>query len=373
MMLFTEDQEMILDAANGHLERNAPVSTFRKLRDENQDAYSENLWTSLVEMGWSAILIPDEFDGLGFSAVEAGIVAQELGKRLTVSPFISSAVLSTVAITNSDNETLKARLLPALAAGETKAAFACDQGSRHDTSLPGIACEVESSDDGFTVSTTIGIVDGMASADNLIAYLSIDGEAVLACIDTTAEGIGFEALRMIDARSAARVTLNSVKLSENDILARGEDARSAASAAVTYGRAVLAAEMVGCASQALHLTVEYLKERKQFGVPVGSFQALQHRCAILHTEVELAKSIVSSALAALATGSSDAEKLVVAAKSKANDAAILAAQEGVQLHGGIGMTDEHDIGLFLKRIRTASLTLGDSHQMKSLFATLRGY
>ena len=136
---------------------------------------------------------------------------------------------------------------------------------------------------------------------------------------------------------------------------------------------MVASELVGCAEQALHLTVDYLKQRKQFGVPLGSFQALQHRCAILLTEVELAKSLALTALAALASGDANADKLVVAAKSKANDAAILAGQEGIQLHGGIGMTDEHDIGLYLKRIRTASLTLGDSHQMKAAYASMNGF
>ncbi|BFM17986.1 acyl-CoA dehydrogenase family protein [Maricurvus nonylphenolicus] len=368
-MLYNEDQKLILDAAQGMLSSVAPVSAFRDLRSQHTTAYSDDVWQAIAEMGWTAILVPEQYDGLSLSAIEAGIVAQEMGKHLTVSPFISSSVLATVALRESNNEALKSRLLPSMASGEIKVAFACDGGPRHNGKLSGIHCTVE----GSHVSASIANVTDAQTANHVIVYLSVNGEPTLVCIDSNANGITSEELPMIDASAASKLTLTNIEIVDDAILAKGDEAKAIVETAVAYGRAILAAELLGSAEQAMHMTVEYLKERKQFGVLIGSFQALQHRAAMLYSEIELARSIVLNALNALANGQDNAAALAVAAKSKANDAAILAGQEGVQLHGGIGMTDEHDIGLYLKRIRTSSLKLGDSYQLKSLYATMAGF
>lgn len=370
-MLLDDEQILLQESANGHISRVSPIDAYRTWRDKKTDQHDAALWSSFVEMGWSGLLVPESHEGIGLGAVEAGLVSIELGRHLTISPYLSNA-LSTIALSRCANDALKTAMLPAMASGEKLVAFACDDRSRHDPAAPGIAAEIEQGN-GLTVSGTAQyVLDGMA-ADSVILYAISDADEVLLLVNTDDPALSRVSADLVDGRPAARVILDKAQITDTNILATGEMARGIVEEVLAYGRALLAAELLGAAESAFSMTTGYLKERKQFGMHIGSFQALQHRASILYTELEAMGGLVMGALFALAEGDEKAHLLAIAAKAKSNAAALLAAQESLQMHGGIGMTDEHDIGLFLKRIRVASLLFGDVHQLRSEYAKRAGY
>ena len=364
-MILNEDQEMLREAASGFLKENAPVSAFRELRDNNSaEGFSRDLWSEMAQMGWAGILVPEEFGGSGFGMVGAGLIAEEMGKHLTASPFLSTSILAATAFSKFGTEAQKQHHLPKISSGETLYALAVDEGSKHAPVKT--ALKAERSGNGFKLSGQKTFVANGHVADHIIVAARTSGDAgdengiTLFLVDANSLGLDRSASTMVDNSSYARLQLSDVEVNADAIIGEIDGGFEPLETILNAGRACLAAELTGCSNQAFNTTVAYINERKQFGVPVGSFQALQHRAAHLHTEIEMAKAVTMAALHAIDKEDEHAWRLTALAKAKVGQVALLAAQEGVQMHGGMGMTDAFDIGLYLKRVRVIGEMFGDA-------------
>ena len=357
---------MLRDNARGFLAKNAPVAHLRALRDKRDaDGFSRALWKTFVEMGWAGILVPDEYGGLGLGHVEAGIVCEELGHTLTPCPFLSTAVLAASSISRAGTDKQKQTWLPKIVGGELIATLAVDESAKHHPEK--IAIPATRAGNGFKLSgAKTYVIDGHV-ADLLIVAARTSGNAddtngiTLFLVDAKAGGVHAERTQTVDSHNAARITFDDVSVGADAVLGKIDTGWDILEGVLNAGRAALAAEMVGASEEAFSRTVAYLKERKQFGRPIGEFQALQHRAAHLYCELEVTRSAVLKALQTLDDSFDRAGPIVSIAKARAGLSATLAVQEGVQMHGGIGMTDEFDIGLFMKRVRVCAELFGDSN------------
>jgi alkylation response protein AidB-like acyl-CoA dehydrogenase len=378
MLVLNDDQVMLQDAARGFVSEKAPVAALRKIRDEKvADGFDRGLWRDMAEMGWTGVLVPEDQGGLGFGFVGAGVICEEMGRTLTASPFLSTAMMAATALARAGSPAQKQRWLPAIVAGEAVIATAVDEGRRHDPA--GTAMQAERHGNGFRLTgTKTYVVDGQA-ADAVIVAARTAGAAgetdgiSLFLVDTRAKGLASERLSTLDSRGAAELTFDGVQVTADDVLGEVDDGFGLMEIVLGAGRAGLAAELSGNAQESFGRTMAYLRERKQFGRTIGAFQALQHRAAHLYCEVEIARSAVLSALQALDADPGAASLAVSVAKSKASSVARLAAQEAVQMHGGIGMTDAIDIGLFMKRMQVASTLYGDADFHADRVALARGF
>lgn len=378
MLVLNDDQVMLQDAARGFVSEKAPVAALRKIRDDKvTDGFDRDLWRSMAEMGWTGVLVPEDQGGLGFGFVGAGVICEEMGRTLTASPFLSTAMMAATALSRAGSPAQKERWLPAIVAGETVIATAVDEGRRHDPA--GTAMRAERHGNGFRLSgTKTYVVDGQV-ADALLVAARTAGAAgetgglSLFLVETGTKGLSSERLSTLDSRGAAELTFDGVEVTADAVVGEVDDGFSLLEVVLGAGRAGLAAELSGNAQESFGRTMAYLRERKQFGRTIGAFQALQHRAAHLFCEVEVARSAVLSALQALDTDPAGAALAVSVAKSKASSVARLAAQEAVQMHGGIGMTDAIDIGLFMKRMQVASTLYGDADFHADRVARARGF
>lgn len=378
MLVLNDDQVMLQDAARGFVSEKAPVAALRKIRDEKvADGFDRGLWRDMAEMGWTGVLVPEDQGGLGFGFVGAGVICEEMGRTLTASPFLSTAMMAATALARAGSPAQKQRWLPAIVAGEAIIATAVDEGRRHDPA--GTAMQAERHGNGFRLTgTKTYVVDGQA-ADAMIVAARTAGAAgesdgvSLFLVDARARGLSSERLSTLDSRGAAELTFDGVQVTADDVLGEVDDGFGLLEILLGAGRAGLAAELSGNAQESFGRTMAYLRERKQFGRTIGAFQALQHRAAHLYCEMEIARSAVLSALQALDADPAAASLAVSVAKSKASSVARLAAQEAVQMHGGIGMTDAIDIGLFMKRMQVASTLYGDADFHADRVALARGF
>jgi alkylation response protein AidB-like acyl-CoA dehydrogenase len=378
MLVLNEDQVMLQDAAKGFVQEKAPVAALRRLRDDKvAEGFDRGLWRQMAEMGWTGVLVPEDQGGLGFGFVGAGVICEEMGRTLTASPFLSTAVMAATALSRAGTPAQKERWLPAIVAGEAIIATAVDEGRRHDPVKT--ALRAEASGNGFRLSgRKTYVADGHAADAILVAARTAgaagDKQGVsLFLVDPKSKGLDTERLSTLDSRGAAELTFDGVQVTGADLVGEVDDGFGLLEIVLGAGRAGLAAELAGNAQETFGRTVDYLKERKQFGRTVGAFQALQHRAAHLFCEVEIAKSAVLSALQALDTDPGEASLAVSVAKAKAASVARLAAQEAIQMHGGIGMTDAIDIGLFAKRMQVASELYGDADFHADRVALARGF
>lgn len=378
MLVLNDDQVMLQDAARGFVTEKAPVAALRKIRDEKvADGFDRDLWRQMAEMGWTGVLVPEDQGGLGFGFVGAGVICEEMGRTLTASPFLSTAMMAATALSRAGSPAQKQKWLPAIVAGEAIIATAVDEGRRHDPA--GTAMRAERSGNGFRLSgRKTYVVDGHA-ADAILVAARTGGSAgeadglSLFMVDPRSGGLASERLATLDSRGAAELTFDGVQVTSDDVVGEVDGGHGLLEIVLGAGRAGLAAELSGNAQESFGRTVDYLKERKQFGRTIGAFQALQHRAAHLFCEVELAKSAVLSALQALDADAEKASLAISVAKSKASAVARLAAQEAVQMHGGIGMTDAIDIGLFMKRMQVAASLYGDADFHADRVALARGF
>lgn len=377
-LVLNEEQEMLRESARGFLEEKAPVSALRKLRDDRDaDGFDRNLWKQMAEMGWAGILVEEAYGGADFGFVGAGVIAEEMGRTLTASPFLATSVLAATALKKFGSDAQRAENLPKISAGDLVMALAVDEKSKHGPAQTEL--KAERSGNGFKLSGSKTFVADGHVADKLIvaarsAGATGDADGItLFLVDATAKGIDRERTFMVDSRNAARIDFTNVEATGDDVLGDVDGGYMALESILSAGRAGLAAEMSGSAQQAFQVTMEYLKERKQFGTIIGSFQALQHRAAHLYSEIELVKSVVLKALQDLDDNFGMAGVTCSLAKAKAGEVAKLASQEAVQMHGGIGMTDEYDIGFFMKRIRVAQEMFGDVSFHADRLATMRGF
>ncbi len=376
-LVLTDEQAMIRDSAEGFFAEKAPVSELRHLRDANDSVgFSRELWKAMAEMGFAGILVPEQHGGVGLGYVAAGLVQEAIGKNLTLSPMLSTAILGATAVMAGGNDEQKAALLPQVASGDLLLALAAEEKSRHAPSF--IETRAEPSGNGFKLTgRKTFVLDGHV-ADKLIVAARTAGEAsdttglTLFLVDRQADGVSVDRTIMVDSRNAARIQLDGVQVDGADVLGEVGGGWPVLERVLDAGRACLAAEMLGLSSESFRHTVDYLKQREQFGVKIGSFQALQHRAAHLFCEIELVRSATLRALQALDEGG-NAALFVSLAKGKAGEVAKLATNEAVQMHGGIGMTDEFDIGFFMKRARAAMETFGDIAFHGDRMARMMGY
>lgn len=380
-LILTEEQTMLKDAADGFLAENAPVGHLRALRDgRDADGLSRDLWRAFGEMGFAGVLIPEAHGGSGLGAVEAGVIAESLGRTLTPSPFLGTAVLSATAL-KGGSEAQQAAWLPRIAAGEAIVALAVDDGAKHAPAKT--ATRAERAGNGFRLNGAKSFVLDGHVADALIVAARTSGAPgdakddlgglTLFLVDPNTSGVGIERTVMVDGHNAARVILNDVQVDADAVIGDVDGAAAVLGPALDLGRACVGAGLTGAGDQAFALTLDYLKTRKQFGRLIGEFQALQHRAAHLFTELELARAAVIAALQALDAGREDAGLAAAVAKAKAGRAAELAAQEAVQMHGGVGMTDEFDVGLYMKRVRVLNEFLGDPGFQSERLARAGGF
>lgn len=370
-LILTEEQTMLQEAADGFLTEHAPIAHLRKLRDDRDaDGVSRDLWRAFGEMGFAGVLIPEDHGGAGLGAVEAGVIAESLGRTLTPSPFMGSAVLSAKVLADGGSEAQQA-WLPKIAAGEAILSLAVDEGAKHAPSR--IATRAERAGNGFRLNGAKAFVLDGHVADALIVVAKAEEGATLFLVDPKAAGVEIERTVMVDAHNAARIVLNDVAVDADAVIGEVGNGEALLNGALALGRACAASSLTGAGDQAFKVTLEYLRTRKQFGKLIGEFQALQHRAAHLFTELELARAATLGALQALDAGREDADLAASVAKAKAGRVAELAVQEAVQMHGGVGMTDEFDVGLFMKRVRVLNELLGDAGFHSERLAVSQGF
>ncbi len=376
-LILDDDQAMLRDTVRGYVAEHSPVTALRKLRDARDPlGYSRELWKGFAEMGFTGILVPEAHGGLGLGYVEAGVVMEEIGRNLVASPFLATSVVAATALGRS-GEAQKAEWLPRIAAGEVIATLAVDEGAKHDPAKT--ALEAKRSGNGFRLDGRKAMVLDGHVADLMIVAARTAGAPgetaglTLFLVDPKAKGVSIERTIMIDSHNAARIELSGVEVDADAVLGDVDGGYALLEGVLSAGRAAVAAEETGLGDEAFVRTVDYLKTRKQFGKAVGEFQALQHRAAHLFSELELAKAAVIKALQTLDQSFDAAGAICSVAKAKAGQAATLAVQEAVQMHGGVGMTDELDIGLFMKRARVAQELWGDANFHAERLARMSGY
>ena len=371
-LILSEEETMLAESARGFLDADAPVSKLRKMRDDGK-THDPALWAEMAAMGWCGVLVPEDNGGVDMGHAAAGVIAHELGKTLAVSPFLSTAVMAATALKQVDSAA-SAERLSAIAEGRLTYALALDETSKFAPENSQLACE--KSGNGFRLNgQKFFVVDGGFADRVLVLARSGEGPEDLTLFDLPADraGITRNDQAMIDSRNAARLEFDNVEATGDDIIGAAGDAMTVLRPALQAGQAALSAEMTGLAAGAADMTVGYLKERQQFGRPIGSFQALQHRAAHLWCEMEVTGSAILHAGRMLDGDPENAAMAVSLAKARAIKTAKLAVIEGVQMHGGIGMTDAFDMGFFMKRARVASEWLGDYGYHAEQVAAARGF
>ena len=377
-LILTEEEQFLKDTAKSFAEERSPITHFRSLRDMSDPIlWDKNIWDEMSKLGWPGIMIPEEFGGSNFGLSGICVVLQECAKTLTPSPLFASGVLGAYAINNYGTKEQKEKYLPLIASGELTTSVAVDESSHHnpyDTEL----VAKKSSDEYILSGKKNFVIDG-TSSDLLIVLARTSGEKgdltglTLFLVDPTNEGIDRIKLEMADSRNYANIIFDNVKISSKNILGDIEAGGEAIDDVLDIGRIAMSAEMLGNSEAAFETTLDYLKQRKQFGVLIGSFQALQHRAAEMFCEIELTKSSVIAAMRAADERSNDVQRLSSMAKTVAGETLHLVSNEAIQMHGGIGVTDEYDIGFFLKRARVAEQIFGSAKFHTERYANLSGF
>ena len=374
-LVLNEEQNMLKDAAKDFCTNNTPITQLRKLRDDqNALGFDDTTWRQMVDLGWAGICIPEEYGGLGFGFTGMGVVLEECGRTLAASPLIATVGLGASCIVLGGDDEQKRTILPQVAGGEMLLALALEESPHHNPY--GSSATAEKTASGYSVTGSKKFVLDGHVADKLVVVARSSGTAgdkdglTLVLIDREAAGVSVTRTIMADSRNAANIEFSGA---EGVLL--GEEGKGAQilDKALDIGRILLSAEMLGGVQECFERTVEYLKVREQFGVPIGSFQGLKHRAAQMFCEVELSKSVVLESLAALDEDSEEVPELASLAKTRLNDTYHLVSSEGVQMHGGIGMTDEYEIGFFMKRSRVCEHALGNSAFHRDRYGVLQGY
>ena len=377
-LYYDDDQAMLSETAQQFMsEEGAIAKQLRHWRDRDcKDGFGHGLWKQFAEMGFTGMLVDEDDGGLGMGHVEAGIVLENIGRNLTPSPFLSSSVLAATALRHGSDD-VRGRWLPGLIEGEKVYSVAIDEGAKHRPET--IACKAEKSGNGFKLSGKKDYVVYGASSEMIVVAARTSGSdsdtdgITLFAVPQDASGMSHDRVRLVDSSMASHVTFDGVELDGDAVIGEVDGGREVLNAMLMAGRVGAAAEGVGVAQGAMDMTVDYLKQRKQFGKLIGEFQALQHRAAHLYSEVEIARAVTIKAAQMLDGGSEKADLMASVAKAKVAKAAGLAVREGVQMHGGIGMTDEYDIGLYMKRDRALQEFLGDQYYHAGRVAEMSGY
>src|SRR5882672_9440876 len=377
-LVLNEEQSMLRDSARGLISDKAPVSHLRQLRDaKDATGFSRDVWKAFAEIGFAGLLVPENFGGSGLGCVEAGVVMEEIGRTLMPSPFLSTAVLAASALSRGGSAGQKLEYLPKIADGSLLAALAVDEGAKHrplQTRMQAVRFG-----NGFKLNGAKAFVVDGHTADLLIVAARTAGAAgerdglTLFLVNPKAKGLEIERTAMVDSHNAARITFDNVEVNADSVLGEVDQGYQLLEGVLDIGRGAVASEMVGLSEEVFGRTVGYLKERKQFGKAIGEFQALQHRAAQLYIEIEITRAAVLKALQALDGDIEKATAAVAVAKARAGSTATRAVQEGVQMHGGMGMTDQFDIGFFMKRARVCQELFGDANYHADQLARMKSY
>jgi alkylation response protein AidB-like acyl-CoA dehydrogenase len=372
--LLTDDQKMLRETAASFLAEEGAISKqLRHWRDTGcTDSYGTDLWKQFGELGLTGICIPEDHGGLGLGAVEAALVLEEIGRNLTPSPFLTTAVVAARALEGTSHAQ---RWYPDIVSGEAVLALAVDESRRHSPEQTELAAERHGN--GFVLNGAKQFVVHGNSADMVLTVARTSGSPGqregLTIFAVPKGAAKVESVTLADSSKAARLSFDNVELDSDAVVGEVDNGWGRLSRALGAGRVGAAAELVGVAAGASAMTLDYLKQRKQFGKLIGEFQALQHRAAHLYGEIEIARAAALKAAEMLDSGDDKAELLTHVAKAKAAAVSKLAVQEGVQMHGGIGMTDEHDIGLYMKREAVLGELFGDAYYHRNRVAELSGY
>ena len=377
-LILNEEQQSLKDIAKGFLQKNAPVTHFREIRDtENELGYDEKLWKDMVDLGWSGILVPEEYGGFDFGMVGMGSIFEEMGKMLTPSPLFATGVLGASLITLGGSNSQKQNYLPQIVDGSITTALAVEESNRHSLSQINTHAIKEGADYKITGDKTF-VIDGHSASLLIVAARTGGKEGDLSgitlfLIDPQSTGVTITKTSMVDSRNSANISFDGVIVSSENILGEENSGSGILEQVVDRAQVAISAEMLGNASQAFDLTLAYLKERKQFGSLIGTFQALQHRAAEMYSELELTKSSVIAACVAVDENSNDLTRMASLAKFKAGETNHLVTNEAVQMHGGVGVTDEYDVGLYLKRARVTEHIFGNAEYHLDRYASLSEY
>ena len=377
-LVLDEDQALIKDTAREFCASQAPVAELRKLRDEAEAlGYSRETWQKMAELGWAGIVIPEQYGGTAFGWMALGAVLEEQGRHLTASPLFATVVLGASALLLGGSASQREALLPKLASGELTLALAIEEGPHHAPF--GSALEVKAERDGWVLSgKKCFVIDGH-SADQLLVVARSSGKPgdreglSLFLVDGDAQGVKRTRSSMVDSRNAAIIAFEGVSVDADVLIGALDRGAEILEPLLERARITMAAEMMGTMDEAFARTMDYLRERKQFGVVIGSFQGLKHRAADMFTEIELARSTLLDALSALDENRDDVPMLAALAKAKVGEALHRVSLEALQMHGGVGMTDEFDVGLFLKRARVQEQAFGGQAFLRDRYATLAGF
>jgi alkylation response protein AidB-like acyl-CoA dehydrogenase len=378
MAALTEEQSMLKDQASAWARDEAPVQKFREMRDSGTDTgFTPTTWESMVEMGWTGILVPEAYGGSDLGYLTFGVVLEELGRQLTASPLYASALVGTTAVLLGGNEAQKSNLLPKVVDGSEILTLAVDEGPRHAPAAAAMAAEKNGG--GYTLSgKKTFVVEGMSATTFIVAARSsgqpgsTDGLSLF-LVPADSAGISKERLATVDCRGYANVQFNKVEVGADALLGAADHGGPLLGQVLDRARAGLGAEMLGTAAQAFDMTLEYLKTREQFGRVIGSFQALGHRAAGLFTQLELARSCAEAALQAADANADDTAQLCSLSKARVGEFLHEMSNQLIQIHGGIGMTDEFDAGFYLKRARVLESLYGNQAYHRDRYARLLGY
>ncbi|MBT3442182.1 MAG: acyl-CoA dehydrogenase [Flavobacteriaceae bacterium] len=372
-LIINEEQQMLKTSTKEFLDLKSPLSSLRVLRDHSYKTHDKDLWIEMVEMGWTALTIPEEYNGLNFGYVGLGQVLEEMGRKLTLSPIISTVLMSSTLTSLSKNEILKTKLFQEIMNGSKLVSIAHEEGIQHNPNT--INSLLSKQGEGYVLNGKKNFVIDGSISDYLIVSSKDESvsNTMLVLVDSKSDGITYNNKVHMDSRTYSDISFSNVKVDKSNLLSEENDGDSILEKTFDIARVGLAAEMLGSVQEAFEMTMSYLKEREQFGVKIGSFQALQHRSALMFGEIELCKSIVLKALQAIDSNDSNLPKLASLAKAKLGMTFKLVSNEAVQMHGGIGVTDDADIGFFLKRARVIQRILGDSNYHLDRLAKINNY
>jgi len=367
---FSEEQEMLRQSARGLLEKECPSTVVRRLM-EDERGFDPALWKKMADLGWMGLVIPEEYGGAALSYVDLVLVMEEMGRVVLPSPFIWTAMVAE-AIRRAGSPAQKKTLLPKIAAGNLIATLAWLEPSA-SWDAESITLPVRPSGPDFVLNGAKVFVNDGQLADCLLVAARTSGSGedglTLFALETSRPGISVTPLKTMDqTRKLAEITFANVKATASDVVGAVGHGWKTLTEVLDRGKVMLAAEMVGGAQKVLELTVEYAKVRVQFGRPIGSFQAVQHKCANMMIDVEGAKSAAYYASWAVSNDVPEAPVAAAVAKAAASDAFRRVSAEGIQLHGGIGFTWDHDLHLYFKRAKSSEFTFGDATYNRELVA-----
>ncbi|HIF92661.1 MAG TPA: acyl-CoA dehydrogenase [Myxococcales bacterium] len=377
-LVLTEEQQLIQETTRDFVADQCSVDSLRQLREKREDAgFDRALWKQLAELGWTGIIIPEEYGGAELGLAELGVVLEELGRKLAITPLISTLVAGAGCLVRAGSDEHKAAILPAVCEGDLLLALACQETARHDPYS--VSTTARKDGDGFVIDGAKTLVLDGAAADRFIVVARTSGDSgersglSLFLVDANETGLSRKPTFLIDSRTCADLTLSGVRVDSGALIGALGAGADILDPVLDSVAASLSAEMLGGVLDTFERTVQFLKDREQFGVKIGSFQGLKHRAARWFCEVELSKSIVLKTLRALDSNDVQAPELSAACKARLSDTFRYSGEEGIQMHGGIGVTDEEDIGFYMKRARVSELLFGDASFHRDRFASLQSF